>query len=190
MATANNGGIAVELSGKNNRLEVLSAHKVRSALTPLLEKILYTTDPLDLDLDVEYIFAEKVELKIDYNCLNVYSELIRENSTFLFIVEEAIEAFDNENPNYRKRFLRTIHMKYKEAKREVMIENNINTRNEVDVISCIKNNSDILISSVRNKIFDDSFSNLDFCVESLQMARDMIVCYGFINCKILEVPVE
>ncbi|NMV06541.1 hypothetical protein, partial [Vibrio parahaemolyticus] len=103
---------------------------------------------------------------------------------------EAIEAFDNENPNYRKRFLRTIHMKYKEAKREVMIENNINTRNDVDVISCIKNNSDILISSVRNKIFDDSFSNLDFCVESLQMARDMIVCYGFINCKILEVPVE
>ncbi|OBT01604.1 hypothetical protein A9259_20060 [Vibrio cyclitrophicus] len=190
MATANNGGIAVELSGKNNHLEVLNAHKVRSALTPLLEKILDTTDPLDLELDNDYIFTEKVELKIDYNCLNVYSELIRENSSFLFIVEEAVEAFDNENPNYRKRFLKSINMKYKEAKRDVMIENNINTKNHIDVISCIKDNSDFLVSSVRNKMFDDSFSNLDFCVESLQMARDMIVCYGFINCKILEVPVE
>ncbi|EJB1796859.1 hypothetical protein MUE05_003552 [Vibrio parahaemolyticus] len=190
MVTANNGGIAVDISGSNNKIHVLSAHKVRSALTPLLEKILHTSDPLDLELDDEYIFVEKVEIKIEYNSLNVYSELIRDNSIFLVIVEEAIEAFDNENPNYRKRFLKSINMKYKDARREVMIENGINIKNNTDVIECVRINSDYLISSVRKKIFDDGFSDLDFCVESLQMAIDMIICYGFINCKILEVPVE
>ncbi|MGI2819602.1 hypothetical protein [Vibrio fluvialis] len=189
MTTADNNSIAVAIDGDDNKI-IINSSTIRSALTPLFKKIIDTSDPLELDLDDEYIYIEEVEIKIDYNNLNVYSELIRDNSIYLFIVEEAIEAFDNDNPNYRKRFLKSIKMRYQDVKRDLMLRHKINARNKEDVIGCIKENSDHVISSVRDKLFDECFSNLEFCIESLQMARDMIVCYGFINCKILEVPAK
>lgn len=71
MTTADNNSIAVDIDGDDNKI-IINSSTIRSALTPLFKKIIDTSDPLELDLDDEYIYIEEVEIKIDYNNLNVY----------------------------------------------------------------------------------------------------------------------
>lgn len=185
--TANRGGWAYDGSGIGNSptFNLNQIAKYGSLLNPLLEKIINNHDP---DADINSIEEPPdPEEKLNFNNVKIFSEEILDCIGFLSLVEEQIDALDDEAPGSKKKFLRAINQNYKNHRRQLLIERNVNEKKEV--INVIRENSDRLILSVTESILDSAIVDLySHPVETVRDSISLIVCYGFINCKILERP--
>jgi len=187
--SANGGGLAYDGSGIGNSptFNVNQTGKYKSLLNPLLEKIIdiYDEKPKDSDVDELPSPLEKIE----FNDVKVFGEDIKECIDFLSVVEEQIDAIDDEGPGSKNKFLKAINLNYKNHKKELLITNNIDPVKKNDVIRVIRLNADDLIQKVIKTIIGFAEADLhQYPVEDVQGATSLIVCYGFINCKILEKP--
>lgn len=186
---ADRGGIAYDGSGVGNKptFNINQTAKYRSLLNPLLEKIIDNYDQKPKNQD-KYELPDPLE-KIEFNDVKVFREEIRECISFLSVVEEQVDAIDDEEPGSKDKFIKAIHQNYKNHRKDLLINNKTDPSKKEDVISIIRSNADNLIQSVSKTIIDFAEVDLHHCpVEDVQGATSLIVCYGFVNCKILERP--
>ena len=186
---ANNNGIAVDNSGVGNKstINLIQIEKFGSRLNELLEKIIDKYDP-DASNSTDDELPDPDE-KIEFNNIKVFAENIKECIGFLSIVEEQIDAIDDENPDSKSKFLRSINQNYKHHRNALLIEKSVDPNKKDDVISIIRSNADKLIKNVSGTILDRAEVDLHtYPIEDVQDSINLIVCFGFINCKILEKP--
>lgn len=184
---ADNGSIAVVVSGSQNNLNVKiqNSAKLTSLLNPLLEHIVETCD---FDEELDQIELPKMEAKISFNAVKVYAQDIRDSAGYMTLIEELIDQIDDENPNAKKRFQAAIHRNYKNHKNALLVNHSVNPSDLGAVQQLICEHADKLIQDVAQTILQRAEGELEAPVELVQAAQELIVGYGFINCKILEPP--
>lgn len=180
-------GFAIDNSGKNNIASVIlkSAHKLPSLLNPLIEKIIEEEGRIERNDDYE---IPDIEDKISFNSVIVYAEDLRDSAGYMSVIEELIDAVDNERPNAKSTFLKAIKRNYDTHKKALLVEHSTDPADLEATQNLICDNADKLIQLVANTILDHASSHLTYSVELVQSAQELIVGYGFINCKILERP--
>lgn len=186
---AERGSLAYDGSGINNSPTFNLNHVARfsSLLNPLLERIIEKYDP-DSETNNSDELPDPDE-KLDFNNVRVFSEEIIDCVGFLTLVEEQVDAIDDESPGAKIKFLRAIHQNYKNHRRQILISESVSIKDKESVISTIRQNSDLLLQQVTDSILDNARTDLHgFPVEDVRDSANLIVCYGFINCKVLERP--
>ncbi|MCV3283530.1 hypothetical protein [Aeromonas veronii] len=186
---ADRGGLAYDGSGIGNSPTFNINHVARfsSLLNPLMEKIIENYNP-ELGLDHNYDLPDPDE-KLNFNDVKVFSEEIVDCIGFLSLVEELVDSIDDEKPGAKNNFLRAINQNYKNHRRQLLIRNGIAIKDRVAVIELIRKNSDLLLQQVTDSMLDNARIDFHaFPVEDVRDSASLIVCYGFINCQILERP--
>lgn len=186
--TATNKGVAIDASGSGNtsHINITRAAKFGSLLNPLLELII---EKDIFNSDRENQSTPDPEHKINFNDVKVYAVTLKECISLLSIIEEQIDAIDNEVPNSKERFKRAIKQNYTTHKNKLLTEHNLDPTNKTAIIETIKNNSDKLIERIADTLLSNSEVDLhDHPIEDVRDAINLVICYGFINCKILENP--
>ena len=186
---AERGSLAYDGSGMGNSPTFNLNHVARfsSLLNPLLERIIEEFDP-DSEANKNEELPDPDE-KLDFNNVRVFSEEIIDCVGFLTLVEEQVDAIDDESPDAKVKFLRAIHQNYKNHRRQLLISESVAIKDKVSVISTIRQNSDLLLQQVTDSILDNARTDLHaFPVEDVRDSANLIVCYGFINCRVLERP--
>ncbi|MBF8731122.1 hypothetical protein ACF8Q9_11385 [Pseudomonas sp. TYF_15] len=186
-AQATNGGLTVVSTGSGGVTVAASPAAISSLLNPLLIKIVSSHTPYDEIADVE-IDYRGVDEKIEHNNVTVYSEVIIDNVGYMELIESLILTIDNEEPGAQKRFLYAINQKYKIARRELFMRQTEKPATDEQRLSVVRLGSDELILKVSELIVDIKTGFHGIPSELVEWARQLIVCYGFINCKILEPP--
>lgn len=186
--TASNNSISVLSSGQNSPVTIIQQiSHLPSILNPLLEKIIAVYQPQFLESE-ELLASPEVEEKIIFNSVKIHADEIRENCGYMALIEQVLDDIDDENPNAKKTFLWAVHKKYIACKKELFIEHQIDPTNKESVRQIISENADKIIAQVAKSIIATANGNLNFSVELIEAAKELIICYGFINCKILEKP--
>jgi hypothetical protein len=186
---AERGSLAYDGSGINNSPTFNLNHvaKFSSLLNPLLERIIEKYDP-DSETNNSDELPDPDE-KLDFNNVRVFSEEIIDCVGFLILVEEQVDAIDDESPGSKNKFLKAIHQNYNIHRRQLLISESVAIKDKDSVISTIRQNSDLLLQQVTDSILDNARTDLHaFPVEDVRDSANLIVCYGFINCKVLERP--
>lgn len=187
-ANAEDGAIAVVNTGDGNVLvQVNSLSKVTSLLSPLMLSIIGSYNPFDEPAE-EGIEYPGIEEKLEYNAVLIYDDEIRNQSGYMGLIEEFILTIDNEDPGAKDKLLWAIHRAYKKIKAELFIEQSTKPKTNDEKLATIRENADLILQRVCKTIVaaDDCFSGAPY--EIIEAAKELIVCYGFINCKILEPP--
>lgn len=183
-------GISVTTLGDGSPVNFTAVlPRMTSLLTPLFDKLIEVYKPYYVH-EHEHDLPVETEEKISFNCLNVMVEDIRELASYLSIIENAIDEIDAQQPSSKDKFLWAIHQRYKDVKKKVLIENNIDALDKNAVYSCISSNADKIFMDVTNSLFDSVNLTTPCEVETLKAAEWLVSCYGFINCKILERPYD
>lgn len=186
-AQATNGGLTVVSTGSGSVTVVANPAAISSLLNPLLMKIVSTHTPYDDIPDIEMDYRG-VDEKIEHNRVSVYSELIIENVGYMELIESLISTLDDEEPGAQKRFLYSINQKYKIARRELFMRQTERRLTAEQKLNVIRIGSDELVLKVSELIVDVQTGFHGVPSELVEWARQLIVCYGFIHCKILEPP--
>lgn len=186
-AQATNGGLTVVSTGNGPVTVAATPAAISSLLNPLLMKIVATHTPYDEIADVEMDYRG-VDEKIEHNNVTVYSEVIIDNVGYMELIESLILTIDNEEPGAQKRFLYAINQKYKTARRDLFMRQIEKPVTEEQRLNVIRLGSDELVLKVSELIVDIKTGFHGVPSELVEWARQLIVCYGFINCKILEPP--
>jgi hypothetical protein len=183
------GSLAYDGSGMGNSPTFNLNHVARfsSLINPLLERIIEKYDP-DSEVNNNDELPDPDE-KLDFNNVRVFSEEIIDCVSFLSLVEEQVDAIDDESPGAKIKFLRAIHQNYKNHRRQLLIRESVAIKDKESVISTIRQSSDLLLQQVTDSILDNARTDLHaFSVEDVRDSANLIVCYGFINFKVLERP--
>lgn len=185
---SSNGSVTFDNSGIGNKstISIITSLSYGSRLNVLLESLIENCD--SDDLGSESLTAETDD-KLEFNDVGFYRGDIEDFSSYLSIVEEKIETIDNELLGSKTKILRSILDLYKDERRSILIDNEIHHKDNDKILQTIKKNSDRIISNISKKIIDHAQKDLsNETIENMRDTCKMIVCYGFINCKILENP--
>lgn len=184
-ATAS-GGTAVNNTGSGSvNINMGDPNQLASILTPLLLRVIETHKPTYKPGDI-YIRDPGVDEKIAFNNVRLFAGRIRENCGLMSIIEQALNSIDSESPYSREAFLWAIHKKYDDVKIEMLLAAELFDQEEIIIF--INKNADRMLKKVSDMIFSDAGNGIDNFKEYIQAAQDLVVCYGFINCQILEAP--
>ncbi|MCG9665825.1 hypothetical protein L1D26_22505 [Vibrio mediterranei] len=181
-------GHAIVTKGPNSPVNITALAKIPSALTPLLEGILDSYDPITSEPSENYEMPPKTEDKIEYNDLKLYLDDIREVAGFMSIVESSITSIESNSANASKKFLWAIQQRYKKVKKAVLLESGLTKFDQDSVITFVKNNADFIFQRVIEDFREEVHTSKQFEQETIDASIFLIVVYGFINCKILERP--
>ncbi|EDM69278.1 hypothetical protein PE36_07317 [Moritella sp. PE36] len=188
--TASESGIAINSAGTNSPINVSfqkALGSLPSILNPLLDEIIAVYEPQYEEVEGVFIDPD-IDIKINYNSVRVYAEEIRDQSGYMSLIEEILDCIDNETPKAKNKFLWAINKKYKDCKKKLFIEMNIDTSDKAAVREAICANADKIITDVSKDIIKHSVGHINSTIELIEAAQELIVCYGFINCQILEKP--
>lgn len=186
---AGGGGIAYDGSGIANSPTFNLNHVARysSILNPLLERLIDKYDPYE-EVNNASELPDPDE-KLNFNNVKVFSEEINDCVGFLSLVEELVDTIDDEAPGAKNKFLRSIYQNYNEHRRKLLINKGVAVKDRESVIETIQENSDFLLQQVTDSILENARVDFHgFPVEDVRDSANLIVCYGFINCKVLEKP--
>lgn len=187
-ASSSGCGHAIVTKGANSPVNITVLAKLPSTLTPLLEGILGSYDPMISEPNHDYEMPPKTEDKMEYNDLKLYSEDIREAAGFMSIVESSITSIESNLANASKRFLWAIQQRYKKVKKTVLLESGLTNFDQDSILAFVKNNADLLFQRVIEDFREEVHTTKQFEQEIIDASIFLIVVYGFINCKILERP--
>lgn len=158
-----------------------------SLLTPLLLQIVQYHKPR-FDINILLEKSPEIEEKLAFNKLSYYSEDVRRNCEFMAIVEESLAIVDDEEPGAKATIQWTINKAYREIKRQLLMENKVNASNKEHVQKVISDNSDTIFQDVSEQLFCVDTIGVSCAKENLMAAKELLACYGFIGCMILENP--
>lgn len=184
---AEKNSAAVDNSGSNNttNINIFNQSAISSLLNPLLDEII---KEFEFDDNIENEELPPVEEKIEFNSVKVFANEIRDATGYMSLIEEIIDGFDDENPAAKKIFQKAIRKNYEKHRNSLFIKHGLDPADKESTQALICSNADKLIQAVANTILVYAEADLDHPVELVQSAQELIVAYGFINCKILEKP--
>lgn len=131
----------------------------------------------------------KINDKITYNCVIKYRDIIKEYYKYGSTCEEYFNILDNSSIGTKVKILRHIRYLYIDCKGSILLEYKDKKLDEMDII---RENADRLIDMVKNQIqllINDSKLYLETNAEEISFGLTIIVCYCFVECKILEKPI-
>ncbi|AWR68735.1 MULTISPECIES: hypothetical protein [Enterobacter cloacae complex] len=186
-ATDNSYAINNEGSGNVSVTIYQNIAQLPSVLAPLLIKV---TEQYKPSFD-PYSIQEKsprIESKIFHNRLRHYSDDIRLQSEFMGIVEDSLDHLDNESPGAKGVILWTLNRSYKNIKRDILMDFDCDPTDFIKTQKIISDKSDLIFKSVSADVYNFDCSAFGCGRELLIAAQDLLICYGFIGCQILEEP--
>ena len=186
---AKNDSLALDNSGIANRtkISIENAKKYGSHLNMLLSKMLENSDFNAESSERKELFCP--DEKLEFNHVQLFSDDISDLASFLYKIEEIIDEIDDISPGSRERFLNAIHKSYKEHKNTLLLTSKIDLKDNEVVLNTIRDNADVLIKNVGDSIVSRGEVDLhSFPIEEVKDSVALIVCFGFVNCKILERP--
>ncbi|MEZ8492775.1 hypothetical protein [Vibrio splendidus] len=182
-------GVAVTTTGPNSPVSILTTAipQMTSLLTPLFDRLIQVHKPYYVPTSQNSL-PDETEDKIEFNRLNVLAPEIRDLAGFLTVIENAIDDIDAQEPGSKDQFLWAIHQRYKSIKQRILIENNVDISDANAIHLCISNNADSILLQVTSTLFEGVTLSIPTDVDTLQATQQLVSCYGFINCRILEKP--
>ncbi|MDP7979907.1 hypothetical protein [Bacillus multifaciens] len=200
----NSGDVSLSNSGENRGVmaNIVNGNiyniqrerkKIPSLIPRIIEKLAELTNLPDEEIDKMYkvnmedLTSYDIPKKITHNRLIKYSYIVEEYSQYGRICEEAFNILDNNNIGIKDKILRDITLLYKECRGQLLLRYR---DSEMELIDIIRKHADDVIEYVREKleeriITDDSTNIL---IEDLNIGLIRIICYAFVECKILEKP--
>ncbi|MCU7786128.1 hypothetical protein [Lelliottia amnigena] len=186
-ATDNSYAINNEGSGNVNVAIYQSIAQLPSVLAPLLIKVteqyIPSFDPYSIQEK-----SPKIETKIFHNRLRHYADDIRLQSEFMGVVEDSLNHIDNEAPGSKGVILWTLNRSYKKIKRDILMELDCDPTDFVRTQEIISGKSDFIFKAVFADVYNFDCSSFGCGRELLIAAQELLICYGFIGCQILEEP--
>lgn len=192
---SNSGKNSGVIANKINQLTLIQQPEKRSCdslIVKIIEKLAESNnlsdDQLFYKLTPDQLEGYDIKEKIQYNNVIKYKDIIDEYSQYRNICDEAFNIVDNNNIGLKNKLLRNINLLYKECKGEIRKCYTNTKLNEVDII---RENSDNIIDNVKSKLEQKILSNSnekDLFVEDIDIGLAKIICYAFVECKILEKP--
>ena len=126
--------------------------------------------------------------KIDYNSIIKYKRIIEENSVYHPLCDAALNIVDDYDTMAKARILKNIFEIYKGYKNELLLTKKDESVRDIDIIRL---NADRIIDHVFEVLKERiiaGYSNEKIVREDIDEGLPIIVCYAFIECKILEKP--
>lgn len=93
----------------------------------------------------------KPDEKITYNRVIKYRDIIKNFATFYNVCEEYLNAYDDSNIRGKAKILNCVHLWYLDVKGDLLLENKDSGKSDIEII---QENSDRLITNVRDKIYE------------------------------------
>lgn len=183
----NNGVIVANNSGIIN-LDCEKVVRLPSLISGIVKAMSNLEEPDIEDINSIDLKPYKPGDKIEYNHIIKYKDIIKEYSGYYTYCNETMNIFDNSNLGSKRKILRLVYNWYLEAKGEVIRENQDKKISDIEIIRA---NSDRLIDSVKEKIYDISIKHSpdsSTCVEDIELGVICFTCFCFMECKILEKP--
>lgn len=190
----NDGVIAGVVNGDITYIHPTPANKFASLIPVLIEKLADLVNITDEEMERTYkispseLIIYDIDEKIEYNDVIKYKDLIKEYSLYGNICEHAFNIIDNNDMGIKRRILNSISLLYKDFKGQLLLENKTNEIADIDII---RMNADKIIDYVKEvlekRILEDGIKDRLF-VEDIDMGLIRIICYSFVECKILEKP--
>ena len=132
--------------------------------------------------------AFKPDDKLDYNNVIKYREIIKENAIYYTYCNELLDISDNSNIGMKSKILKCVRNWYLDARGELILTL---IEREGSEIEKIRKHADLLIDSVKQKIYEISYNSIsenDTCAEDIELGTICFTCFCFMECKILERP--
>ncbi|KHL97006.1 hypothetical protein QW71_03550 [Paenibacillus sp. IHB B 3415] len=190
----NDGVIAGVVHGDITYIHPTPANKYASLIPVLIEKLADLVNITDEEMERTYkispseLITYGIDEKIEYNDVIKYKDLIKEYSLYGNICEHAFNIIDNNDMGVKRRILNSISLHYKDFKGQLLLENKTSEIADIDII---RMNADKIIDYVKEvlekRILEDGSKDRLF-VEDIDMGLIRIICYSFVECKILEKP--
>lgn len=197
----NQGVLANEIHGQvDNRRsyniilpERENQRKLPSLIPQIVEALADLTVLSEEEIDKIYkvnkedLTSYDIPKKITHNNLIQYKDVIEEYSQYGRICEEAFNIVDNSVMGSKGKILRDIRHLYRKFKGQLLRKNQYSQLIEMDII---RQNADLIIDLIKDelevRILADGNTNI--LVEDLEDGLIRILCYSFVECKILERP--
>ncbi|ACQ54259.1 portal protein [Clostridium botulinum] len=168
--------------------------KLHSLIPILVEKLSEITNIPEEEMDKLYKIDDdrlktyKIPDKILYNNIIKYKDIINEYSQYCGICEKAFNIIDNNNIGIKNKILKNINLIYKKEKGQFLL---LYKDIESDEMKDIRGISDAIIDKIKDElecriVQDDNAENI--LVEDIDIGLTRIICYAFVECKILERP--
>lgn len=157
--------------------------KVPTSLTSLIKKLCKVLENDITNSDIE-LLPFTPEEKISYNNVIQYEEIIKEHAKFYLICDNIMNTLDDYDMGCKDRMLRSIKLQY-----SLIIGELKRVNPNVEKMQLIRENSDDIINKVRDflrKRLEQGTEEIT--QEDIDYGLIIIVCYAFLNCKILENP--
>ena len=160
----------------------------------LIVELIRELSDIDLTIDETYDFAKDdlrpydINEKIKHNEIIKYKEIINEYGQYSGICEKAFNIIDNNKIGSKRKILMSISLLYKKYKGELLSNNGKETnQNDIEII---REKSDKMIDIIKNELEDriEKDGSNDFYSEEKEIGLYIIICYAFVECKILEKP--
>ena len=116
----------------------------------------------------------EIEEKINFNRITLYKQMIEEYHIYGHVLDQIYESLDESQPTSKRVIFRYLAQKYLGVKAEC----SDSEREKSDLI--FKRT----IDGISNDIRDCGLENIS--MEELVISASVVVCHGFINCKVME----
>lgn len=161
-----------------------SEKKISTILSKIIKgisEIAFESDDIDIDDYIPYFPEEKIE----YNHVVRYKAIICEYSKFYDICDRTLNILDNNEVGTRKKILNEIHLEY-----ELVLASFMDTscKSRIDIV---RENADNIIEKmieILSSKINDTNNTENLTQEDIKIGIVVIICFAFIDCKILDKP--
>lgn len=182
------------VSGNHNITALGDIHITGDALNKLPSLLAQIVPTLSQQVakateDASDFMTYEIEQKISHNKLNAFKHCIEEYGQYGSIVDSVYEDFDNQQPGGKSRILNHLRAKYNRIKSEIIqLEQKILPN--ITALEAVQKNADEILNRATTEIREEIITaqKASVVMEDLDLTSMVIVCHGFINCKILEKP--
>ncbi len=125
--------------------------------------------------------------KITHNNIKAFKQIMDEYASFGTKIDELYNEYDNSNPGFKKSVLNYFRTKYLLRKTKLQMDNP-----NAELMDVIRANADTVIQDIYSEFKSalEKTNNLNIPMEDIETCSLAVTCHAFIECKILEKPVD
>lgn len=185
---SNSGENSGIISNNNNGTIVVNQYtitKKMSILSNVIKNLVEKANIIDLNplvkLDLKPFDIEK---KIEYNVVIKNKFKFNKYKIYYLICDQILNAIDDQLAQSKNKLMNFINDSYEDILGEIALENS--NKNKLEII---QNRADLIIDTIKLKLINILGDNEMF-YEDKEFGVNIILCYAFMECKILEKPIS
>lgn len=126
--------------------------------------------------------------KIQHNNLRAYRQWVEDYGAYGHIVDQVYDEYDAQRPGTKTRIMRYFRSRYQCVRAETIAA----ASPQLEPLAVIRSSADAILSRILNEVrvmlrdTDHGRTSL----EDIEHCATIVVCHAFVECKILERPVE